>query len=543
MAKTGKAPIDPGFIGVPQFRRSTFDPVQFTQSMMAERRATKAYEGDRAKKERQQNIDFLREEVGEVDVQAWEDTQGYKELSEKKQAIYAKALDYSNRGYNLYSPETPRESAVMREFQNDLENLQGEVDIWNISKSKYREFDKALSGQTLDVPEEERTMDVEKALQWKKDFIAGEGNIQERARAFQRMDFGVQKPLQAAELNEYMGKEIARTIVGKGKTVNDIVDPTTGEIITKTWEGVKPERIRAGLKQIYVKTEGQQREALDAAYEKEVASGYEGDLTDFLVEKYAPQYAETLSKRRKKDAQTAKEKAATQSIEAARPPMDAQGNYDLSEYATTKRYGTQDADGNTVTQNYQSRGTLPVMSIFKNKGFAMPITGGTVVKSTGQKAPEAIAAGTIPIDVSFIPTSSEKFSIEVDNPETGARETVTIEAGERIPEHVQQEMDMQNVLAGDGAYAYTVQPYMEANVYKSMVKDPANPNAPWEVPDPKSEKMTTIRPYNEARIYLRNFAAGLGVDFKDFDNDVLSIQKQLNEERVKENEQFQSLGL
>ena len=541
MAKKGGAPIDPGFIGVPQFKRSTFDPVQFTQRMMAERRATRAFKGEKQRKERQQNIDFLREQMGEIDIPGWEDTQGRKELSDKKRAIYAKALDYHNKGYNLFQPETQREQDLMVEFDKDLENLAGEVDIWNIHREKISEVDKVISEQS-ELPEEDQTYDVPKALQWKKDYIEGEGTIQERALGLQRMDFGIAKPLQAAELNKYMGAEIARTIVGKGKTVEDFVDPTTGEMITETWERVKPERIRAGLKQIYVRSGGQEREALDAAYE-EVASGYEGDLTDFLVEKYAPQYAETLSKRIKADAATAKEKAAVRSIEAARPPMDTQGIYDLSEYAGTKRYGTQDAEGNTVTQTYQSRGTLPMMSIFKNKGFTLPVTEGTVVKSTGQKAPEAIAAGTIPVDVSFIPTATEKFSIEVDNPETGARETVTIEAGERIPEHVQQEMDMQNTLSGDGAYVYTVQPYVEANVYKSMMKDPANPNAPWDVPDPKSEKMTTIRPYNEARIHLRNFAAGLGVDFKDFDNDVLSIQKQLNEERIKENERYQTLGL
>ena len=117
MAKQTGAKIDPGFIGVPQFKRSTFDPVQFTQRMMGERRATRAYEGERQRKERQQNVDFLREQIGEVDIQAWEDEQGYKELSQKKQDIYAKALDYSNKGYNLYAPETPQESALMREFQ------------------------------------------------------------------------------------------------------------------------------------------------------------------------------------------------------------------------------------------------------------------------------------------------------------------------------------------------------------------------------------------------------------------------------------------
>ena len=291
MAKKGGAPIDPGFIGVPQFQRSTFDPVQFTQQMMGERRATRAYEGERQKKERQQNIDFLREQVGEVDIQAWEDEQGYKELSGKKQAIYAKALDYANKGYNLYSPETPQESAIMREFQKDLEGLEAEVDIWNIHKGKVAEIDKKIAEQSM-LPPEERTVDIERALQWKKDYIAGEGPIQERARGLQRMDFGVAKPLQAADMNKYMAEEIGKTIPGMDKQVKGWqVDPTTGDILKTTWEGVAPERIRTGLRKVYNRTEGQQREFLDAGFEQAMTEGFKGDLNDWMVEKYAPEYA------------------------------------------------------------------------------------------------------------------------------------------------------------------------------------------------------------------------------------------------------------
>ena len=538
MAKQGGAPIDPGFIGVPQFRKSTFDPVQFTQSMMAERRATRDATGEAQKKERQQNIDFLREQMGEVDVQAWEDKRGYEELSQKKQAIYAKALDAANRGYNLYAPETPQEMAMMREFDKDLEDLSGEVDIWNIHKEKIKAVDQTIREQS-ELPEEERTYDIEKALQWKKDYIAGEGDIQERARGLQRTDFGVQKPLQAADMNKYMAEEIGKTIPGMDKQIKDWqVDPTTGDILKTTWEGVDPKRIRTGLRKVYNRTEGQQREFLDAGFEQSVSQGFEGDLNDWMVEKYAPEYAEKVSKTKIRGAQQKEKMAAA----AARPPQ-VDGVYDLSEYAATKRYGTQDAEGNTVTQTYQSRGTLPMLSIFKNKGFTIPVTEGTVNKASGQQAPEAIAAGTTPIDISFVPTATEQFSIEVDNPETGVRETVTVAAGERIPEHVQQEMEMQNVLAGDGAYSYTIQPYVEANVYKSMMKDPANPDSPWMVPKPESEKMTTVRPYNEIRNYLRNAAAALGVDFTGFDKDVMNIQRQLNRELAQDNEKYQQLEL
>ncbi len=538
MAKTG-GKIDPGFIGVPQFQRSTFDPVQFTRSMMAERRATRTAKGATAKKERQQNIDFLREQMGEVDIQAWEDTQGYKELSEKKQAIYKKALDYFNKGYNFFSPETPQEMALMRGFGEDLKGLIGEVDIWNIHKAKVGEVDKTISEQLM-LPPEERTVDVEKGLQWKKDYITGEGSIQERSRGLQRAEFGVQKPLQSADMNEYMAGEIGKTIPGMDKQIkNWQVDPTTGDILKTTWEGVDPTRIRTGLRKVYMRTEGQEREFLDAGFDQAIAEGFDGDLNDWMVEKYAPEYAEKINKTKTAGTRQ-KEKMA---LAAARPPVDALGNYDLSDYRATKRYGTTDAEGANVMQTYQSMATLPMMSIFKNKGFVMPVTEGTVVKSTGQKAPEAIAAGTTPVDVSFIPTAIETFSIEAENPETGNKEKVTIQVGERIPAHIQREMEKQNTLSGDGAYAYIYQPYVEANIYKSMMKDPANPNAAWEIPDPKSEKMTTIRPYKEARVHLRNFAAGVGVDFKEFDDDVLKIQKQLNKERIKENEFFISSGL
>ena len=534
-----KQTVDPGFIGVPQFPRSTFDPVQFTRNLMAERRAKQSFESDRLRNKQKENIDFLRKQMGEVDIEAWEDKKGYDELSQRKQAVFAKAMDAANRGYNLYTPETAEETGMMREFKQDLEDLGGDVDIWNVYKGKLQELDKEAQKQMFMDPEAQ-TFDFEKYKEFREGLLNGEGSIQERAKKLEMFDFGRPKEYTSQQMNKYMSEEIADVIPGMDEQVKQWQeDPATGDIIKSVWTGVEPERIRTGLRKVYNRSGGKQREFLDQRFDQAVAEGFQGDLNDFMVETYAPEYAEKTSKTKIAGRQQ-KERMA---LAAARPPVDAAGNYDLSEHATTKRYGTQDAEGNTVTQSYQSKGTLPMMSIFKNKGFTMPVTGGTVVKSTGQKAPEAISAGTIPVDVSFIPTAVEQFSIEVDNPETGAKETVTIEAGDRIPEHVQHEMEMQNVLSGDGAYSYTIQPYVEANVYKSMMKDPANPNSPWEVPDPKSEKMTTIRPYNEARIHLDNFAAGVGVDFGAFDKDVRGIQKQLNKEVAQDNEKYQQLGL
>lgn len=534
MAKTT---IDPGFIGVPQFKRTTFDPVQFTQNMMAERKAKQAYETEAMRKKQQENIDFLRKQMGEVDIQAWEDKKGYEELSQRKQAIYAKAMDAARRGYNLYAPQTTEEMSMMREFQQNLNELSGDVDIWNIYKEKLKEWDKEAQRQMFLDPEEQ-TFDFEKYKEFREGMLQGEGNIQERARQLEMFDFGKPLPYTAQQMNKYMMEDIAATIPGMDQQVKEWkTDPKTGEIISTTWEGVDPKRIRTGLRQIYNRTGGKQREFLDQQFEQAMAGGYQGDLNDWLVETYAPQYAEQTTKKRIAGQKDRDMKA----VQAARPPQ-VDGRYDLKDYATAKRYGTT-TDGTTAVHTYESRATLPMTSIFKNRGYTIALTPNTVVKGTGERAPEAIAAGTIPMDISFIPTATENITITALNPETGKEETITVRQGERIPSFIQKEMDMENSKAGEMKYSYTIRPYVEANVYKSMMKDPQNPDRPWEVPAPNSEKMTTIRPYDESRMALMNFAAGLGVDFTEFDNDVRGIQQQLNKEIADENTMYQQLGL
>ncbi len=292
-----------------------------------------------------------------------------------------------------------------------------------------------------------------------------------------------------------------------------------------------------GIVDVYSRMGDKEKEFITKEYESDVAQGFDGSIYDFIGERYVPEYGEKVTKKRTA-ATSAKGKEAAQTVEAARPPQDTQGNYDLSEYKTVERYGSTDKEGNLTTQSYASAATMPMVSIFQNKGYTLPLTTGTVDKLTGKEVGSEWAGGTIPIKIVLTPEAVKDINIDVTNPETGNEETVTIKAGERVPEYVQKRMEVETSMGED--YKYVYKPYVEANMYKSMMVDPTDGSLR---PKVESEKITTLRPYGPFRNYLRNFAAGLNKDFSAFDKDIKAIEQQLNKDLASEYAQYQSTGI
>jgi hypothetical protein len=237
------AKIDPAFRAAPNIN---IDWAQLRAESRQEEMLKYQREQVRSQKQQKDYEEGLKKL--DVDLKAWEDTQGTEELTTELARLRDLYTSYGMRGINLTIPTNRSEQILGKTFNSKLQELKNNVDIWQRNKSridKARELlsDKLATDETngyVNVPETASNID---------NYFKTPGSVAERSKLLD--DLVVIKP-KPVDIGNYFAKQyenlLTSTLDQKSPDVR--INEETGRIKIITTKEMDTARIDEATKKI-----------------------------------------------------------------------------------------------------------------------------------------------------------------------------------------------------------------------------------------------------------------------------------------------------
>ncbi len=147
MAKTN---IDPAFQAAPFLGESSHDPVQFAR----EQKMLKYQEREKRRKEEEENLSKGLEKLA-LDAKAWEDNEGFKEITGDHNKIINAFIELTKKGVNINAPKTEGELMAYKTINQKLSEVKQKVDMYNRNKMAFDMATQAIKQDALRDPNDQ----------------------------------------------------------------------------------------------------------------------------------------------------------------------------------------------------------------------------------------------------------------------------------------------------------------------------------------------------------------------------------------------------
>ena len=501
--------VDPLGIGVPQYARSSYDPIETARRAWSDFASNKAAPDKERKKEYD---DWVNKNIPTPD--AWEQKTA-EELSNET-LEFSQEVEQSFR-QGEFDPFKPGEKGTsFQKRANDIKNKSNLYkSLGEMYKNEYR---------TLRAPANFEKIDHELTKENFDNFI-NEPDIQKKADKIME-PLVVFKPEPVEVMNELKSAVGYVFQGGLDKEITkDSFDPRTGMIKVESLEGMSPEKLETGMRKVWnmmsprVKKEFERRYA-DAPRSQKIAVEDDAEIPisteDWFIAQHSPEYAKKMNisyTRRPEDRMGF-------SWSTYLPGKKDDGTYDLR--PMTKTFGRKtpgEKPGVMVTSiaEFNSEHSIPLQQVF-TKSFPMQVSRQTIDNETGDQVEQAKVVDNQPVSVEFAPIAPRTMTF---TDKSGKQ--WTFGPGEIIPKELQIEMDMtgQGDLYEFEAFVISAVDYNK----QQTVIQVGETSIPGRT---RSFIQTNRMPYREAIIYMNAAASNQKVDLKPLTESVNDILFQLN---------------
>lgn len=496
--------VDPLGIGVPQYARSSYDPIETARRAWSDFASNKAAPDKERKKEYD---DWVNKNIPTPD--AWEQKTA-EELSNET-LEFSQEVEQSFR-QGEFDPFKPGEKGTsFQKRANDIKNKSNLYkSLGEMYKNEYR---------TLRAPANFEKIDHELTKENFDNFI-NEPDIQKKADKIME-PLVVFKPEPVEVMNELKSAVGYVFQGGLDKEITkDSFDPRTGMIKVESLEGMSPEKLETGMRKVWnmmsprVKKEFERRYA-DAPRSQKIAVEDDAEIPisteDWFISQHSPEYAKkmNISYVRKPDG------SASFSWGTYLPGKNEEGKFELQ--PMTKTFGRIGADSKSTIAEFNSEHSIPLQQVF-TRSFPMQVSRQTKDNETGKSVEQAAVADTQPVSVEFAPIAPKTMTYTDQQGKPW-----TFEAGDIIPKDIQAEMD----LSGKGdlyEFEAFVISAVDYNKQQTVIQV-GETSLPGKT---KSFAKTNRMPYREAVTYMSAAASSMKMDLKPLTAAVDEILFELN---------------
>ena len=506
-------------IGVPDYGRSSFDPVEFVRRTWDEAQTKKMMREEGAYDQYQKML----EQVPTVDAYEKAAAQHINQLASRA-SNYIHDL-HKQGGFDPLkrTDETNRQMGIINDMMGEIKTQAG---LYKEDKKFYEDDLKLM-----------RTL----SAQGKLDEELTQKNLQEYLQEediYKKMAMRTEKPLvvpkpEPVDIMTEFQKAISMFKPGLSKTItSESFDPTTGEMRIETLEGVDKKEIDQLMSKAWsvfsdpVKNEWKRRYDKAPESEKVNKDGIKLGVEDWFRAKHSPLYAERMNVQYRKVG----EKSDLTNIKNMLPAKNpATGQYDLSGLKGVKTYMTEATPSGAQKLNFNAEAVMPVNNIFGTKEMMLQNTPNTINASTGQKEDETMALRNIPYEIAVHPVASEKIEfVDKDGKKW------SFQKGEKIPADIQKQMNDINAQGQRPKYLYEHKAFLNSQTYYRQItetgefarmKSSFGQNLP---DDTASYMVTTTRPWKEVVNALKSEAQNRKIDLQPLIKWVDDVESQLN---------------
>jgi len=277
------AKIDPAFQAAPFYGQSSYDPIEAVKNAKEMRYKQALIQRKEADVNMEKGLKNLA-----MEIKGWDDQKGFEEISGELEDLRSRYVELGSKGLNLYNPKSFAEQRLAREFNTRVSKLQQKHDVWQQAKEKVETARQIIEKQ-LQMPEEERTIDVELQKQAIEDYKNTEGGILDRNA---KLDSLIKTKARPIDIGVWFAGQYKQLISGLDKHPEAInTDPVTGRTTIKTVEGVDEKRIEEATRKIARNIKSLPRN-MQAAIEREYKDDEDNVKTkeEWIRERFLPAY-------------------------------------------------------------------------------------------------------------------------------------------------------------------------------------------------------------------------------------------------------------
>lgn len=496
--------VDPLGIGVPQYARSSYDPIETARRAWSDFASNKAAPDKERKKEYD---DWVNKNIPTPD--AWEQKTA-EELSNET-LEFSQEVEQSYR-QGEFDPFNPGEKGVS--YQKKANEIKNKSSLYKALGEQYKN-----EYRTLRTPGLQDKIDQELSKQNFDNFL-NEPDLQKKANMIME-PLVVLKPEPVEVMNELKSAVGYVFQGGLDKEITkDSFDPRTGMIKVESLEGMSPDKLETGMRKVWnmmsprVKNEFERRYA-DAPRSQKIAVEDDAEIPisveDWFITQHSPEYAKkmNISYVRKP------ENSASFSWRTYLPAKNEEGKFDLR--PMTKTFGRTGSDEKSYIAEFNSEHSIPLQQVF-TKSFPMQVSRQTKDNETGKSVEQAAVADTQPVSVEFAPIAPKTMTYTDQQGKPW-----TFEAGDIIPKDIQAEMDLNG--KGD---MYEFEAFVISAVdynKQQTVIQVGETSLPGKT---KSFAKTNRMPYREAVTYMSAAASSMKMDLNPLTAAVDEILFELN---------------
>jgi hypothetical protein len=507
--------IDPGFIGVPYYGGSSFDPLEVMKTIQATQYRNRLSKQKEFDADMEKGLKDLS-----MEIKGWDDQQGSDEIRNELENLRASYVELGSKGMNLARPTSSQEQKLAKTFRTALGDLKQKHDVWQVEKQRVDEATKLIQDE-LKKPEEERTIDVPATKQAIEEWKTTKGGVIERSPKVNDLVVTKARPV---DIGAFFADQVKTMIPGLDKHPERIsVDLTTGKTTISMWEGVDPARAKEAVKKIagnlkYAKPNI--RNAVEKAYEADKGNTVLSK-EEWIAQRFLPPYPE------RKDTRITGAKASDTGTDWSKVlPAKINGAYDTDQFKETKAFAipTYDKTGKPSSgekETFNSRATIPLQGVFKTV-FTMPNAIHSIDTETGLQAPQARSAANMVDNVSFLPVAKKPLTVTIDGKQK------TFNPGDKIPASVQRQLEKE-----DRVDEFVYEAFLTTlTSYKQVPKEAPEMFQGTPIEDLMggimSNANTTVTPWREAERYVKAAAIRSKVDLNPLSNFINDYLEELN---------------
>jgi hypothetical protein len=514
--------VDPMGIGVPDYGRSSFDPVEFVRRTWDEAQLKQAF----GKKE---EYDRFQKQLGALPekAKAWEQ-KSINDINNLRSQVESIESDLYKRGvYKSGYVPTGKDEKDMTKRDTMVDALRTKIGLYN-QEGKWYDQDVKMIRDLATKGEIDEGLTMQRM-----DEYYNLGTAEEKAarRADITKPLIVMRPKEVDKLKAIAegANTFLRNVIGTEVTPQTL---QSGEYL-KTIETADPVLVERGMGQMWDAFPEEYKNSFIRDYDKAPKSektAIEGDAEititpkDWFISKWAPGYAKKINLKSIK-----KPSEFTFNWNNVLPQKNKQtGQYDLSGLKGVKTYATEATPSGMQKLNYNAEAVMPLNNVFGTKEMMLQNTPNTINTTTGQKEDETMALRNIPYELAIHPVAVQKTEfVDKDGKKW------TFEKGERIPADIQRQMDEINRQEQKPKYLYKHETFMNSQTYYRQITETGEMARVMKdfdrLPDDTASYMvTTTRPWKEALNALKSEAIARKIDLQPLINWVNEVEGQLN---------------
>jgi len=478
------------------------DPEALARSERRTERFRLAREGRRQKIRGSLKEGLSKFDVGELE--AWQDTEGYDEITGNLEELRQRFTVLQTRGYDLSQPRTKEEFRLSKKMNDAFVQVQKKADLYKLNKALFSDLRNKLESQKL-LEEHERTIDVEatekKLMEMLEAPTIGKMNELLTKGAY----ISKAKPI---DLQENYSTMLDQVMTGQESWKESKTDPETGKIIEKSVAGTSNKSLKAANKKLIKTMPERVLKQYKADYEADLYK--EGKSFEDWMMRYSPVSLKKVSIEEEKVK-----------VVGTEPPKDEKGDVIWTE--PTKAYYSVLHKENV---DYKSKASIDFANVFK-KSILIPILPETINVKTGEsEGAQGEEQPTEVIRLDFYPVAEEEIkSFRTPGPR-GAGRTRTVPKGEKIPVATMEFIERENKAAGRSLYKIRQEPFVDLRIVFTKIpilSEDGEKKGEEELKYIKTFGRSSIIPYNK----LKEFLTGKE-GFAPYDEAIRKMDKELN---------------